>query len=254
MLSSRTFCFLTAAVGLAWAVPGQAAPIVPGQFISYVDAVQDVTIPVGSPLNPGTDPIPFVGVSATGFFTFDRQQQVGDSIELTNGNFFGTGFEPGLGNFRLFAGADHGLTPMTATISSVFQDEFDPGFATGQASSFLFGDGLFRVPDFGIEILDDMGNVAARLTTRDPFDFEAALFSLDPEINTTFFATEDIDINAFVGTGTDVAAISSNRRLFVTAVPEPTSLSLLSLVGGAAMLRRRRRQKDRSKNRSGITS
>lgn len=214
----------------------QAALVIGGTNELPVIADQRVIIPVGSPLHPGGENDIDLGVvSARGAWTFERQQQVGDTIEFVDGSFFGRGELEGFGEFSLVGGQPFGFDPIMATLSNVVQDPDDPGYASGDPSSIISGDLFINVPDYGIRF-DDGPN----LEVRDPFAFTSEFDGLPPSPGTLYVSDPfDQELEAYLEGTDDVAAISTNRIL--TAVPEPSSGGLFGLLAMVGIVRCRGR-------------
>ena len=209
-----------------------AAPVGGGTTALWMFPIQDVILPANSPFNSSDSDVLADDVTAFGASVFQRQAQVGTTIELTDGHFFGTGAHPLLGNFELLTGTPHGFSPMTATLENVVQDPAHPGFASGDPASIVAADLVeFVVPDYGVNLLD----LGVSLEVRDSFFFTAAFDGLPPSPGTVYTA------DPFTGTasllpaylaGTETLVAFSTERRLIADVPEPTALVLL-VVGGA---------------------
>ena len=122
-----------------------AAPIVAGTTDLLIEAVQDITLLPGTPLNPGTSPVVIGGVTGYGVITLNRDAQVGTTINiptLAGGLLYGS--NPGLPGTYVFGN----IPPLTGasfsgSITDVVQNTADPGYATGQPSSFQSGNFSF---------------------------------------------------------------------------------------------------------------
>lgn len=238
LISENQAVILCLATSVFFSSNLQAALVVGGSNSLPVNAIQRVIIPVGSPLHDGSaNPIDLGDVAALGAWSFDREAQVGTTIEFVNGNFFGRGTLAGIGDFSLVGGPAHGFDPIVATLSNVEQDPNDPGFATGDPSSISAGDLLITVPNYGIRF--DGG---PNLELRDPFQFVADFDGLPPSVGTVYTSLPfDQELFAYLEGTNTVAAISTNRIL--VAVPEPSAgLSLLTL-GMILSMRRGNRRK-----------
>ena len=130
------FCLWTAAM----VSPVKAEPIGAGETVIFSRAIQDITLLPGTPFNPSTSPIVIDDLFGIGPLTIFRDAQVGNTItfSMLDGRFFGS--HPALGDY-VFGRIDP-LTPSTYSgqIVNVVQNPADPGFATGQPSSFVSGD------------------------------------------------------------------------------------------------------------------
>jgi hypothetical protein len=218
---------------LVWSVLGllpgtvaQAAPIVAGQDLVPSVAVQSVVLFPGTPFNPGPTPLT-VELTATGSFVLDRALQSGSTINFTLpvAHFFGTlpGPLPPL-TFDLAAGTP-GLNASSGAITNVLQNSADPGFATGDPSSFASGD--FTANTFfelvlanGATIYSDPNSAAV---------FTAALTALPPSPGTVFASPAPVNLYLQTGPGFDPTrdpVIGQSFDRTVTAVPEPPTLAL----------------------------
>jgi PEP-CTERM motif len=226
----RRMILLTVVALLMVAPRAQATPIVAGQTILTFFPIQDIELLPNTFLNPGSSSILLDHVTAFGQAPFDRQAQTGSTIHLTNGRFDGTGFNPALGTFELFS------LHLSITITNVVQNPNDPGFASGNPSSFASGDVVFNVADFGARLANGL-----LLTVKDPFLFDATFDGLPPSPGTLYLSNpfdKRLDIYATdPGTGQEVVVAQSFHRYLVEAasVPEPSSLLLLGVgAAGAA--------------------
>ena len=213
--------FLLAAVA---APPAKAAPIVAGATVIQSKAIQDITLLPGTPFNPTAAPIVLDDLFGIGPLTIFRDAQVGSTISFSmlDGRFFG--FHPALGSY-VFGRVDP-LTPATysGVISNVVQNPGDPGFATGQPSSFQSGDINWGGANFGFEFLT--GPAAGIKLFTDPavpFSFSSTYDGLPPSAGTVN-ANSGPDFLNVLFNG-QVVATSSDRR--VETIPEPSSIALL---------------------------
>jgi hypothetical protein len=233
------FGLVLAACFPAWAPPVQAAPIVAGQDLIPSLAVQQVDLFPGTPFNPGSSTLT-VQLVANGSFLLDRAQQTGSTINFTIPSAVFQGILPGPLpplSFDLLAGTPD-LNPITGAISNVVQNPADPGFATGQPSSFLSGDfaadSYFKlfVPALGATIYSDPNQAAV---------FTAALQGLPPPAGTVFASPDPIALYLQTGPGFDPSRdplIGQSYERTVTAAPEPAGLTLawiglVSILGAA---------------------
>ena len=225
----RRTVFFTVLALLMVALRIHAASIVAGQTTLTLFPIQDIELLPNTFLNPGSSSILLEHVTAFGRAPFDRQAQTGSTINLTNGTFDGTGFNPVLGTFELFS------LHLSITITNVVQNPNDPGFASGNPSSFASGEAIFNVADFGARLANGL-----LLTVKDPFFFDATFDGLPPSPGTLYLSDpfdKRLDIYATdPGTGQEVVVAQSFHRFLVeaAAVPEPSSLLLCGL--GAAGL------------------
>lgn len=226
------------AVALAVGAPAGAAPIVAGPTHLPSVAIQDITLLPNTPFNPTNAPIFLPGVSGVGVITLNRATQSGNTIPiptLAGGQYVGS--HPALGSYVFgnippLTGAD-----FSGQITNVVQDPADPGFSTGNASSFRAGDFTFGGDSFGFEFLSGPA-AGVRLYTDPavPFEFSAAFDGLPPSVGTVLMNSGPDVLNVtFLG---QVVATSSNRRILIT--PEPAGLAVFGLVLAGAAARRRR--------------
>src|SRR4051812_24590392 len=138
----------------AFAPCAAAGPIVAGTTLLPGTAIQDITLLPNTPFNPTGAPIVINDLFGVGSITIDRGTQVGTTIpilSLSGGLFYGS--DPLLGSYVFgnvppLTGAD-----FSGVITNVVQDPTDPGFATGQPSSFQSGDFSFGGASFGFKFL-----------------------------------------------------------------------------------------------------
>ena len=152
-------------------------------------------------------------------------------MSLSGGLFYGS--DPLLGSFVFgnippLTGAD-----FSGVITNVVQDPNDPGFATGQPSSFQSGDFSFGGASFGFEFLT--GPAAGIKLFTDPavpFSFSSTFDGLPPSAGTVL-NNSGTDVLNVLFNG-QVVATSSDRRIVLSAVPEPSSLTLCGLAAVVA--------------------
>ena len=131
--------------------PSQAASIVPGTTVLRGPAIQDVTLLANTAFNPTSQDIVINDLFGHGAITLNRDAQVGTTITiatLAGGQFYGFAMHCWethvFGNISPLTGAD-----FSGIITNVVQDPSDPGFATGDPSSFQSGDFSFGGASFG---------------------------------------------------------------------------------------------------------
>jgi hypothetical protein len=224
-----------------------AAPIVAGSTDLLIEAVQDITLLPGTPLNPGSSPVLISGVTGYGVITLNRDTQVGTTITiptLAGGLLYGS--NPGLPGTYVFGN----IPPLTGAsfsgaITDVVQNTADPGYATGQPSSFQSGNFSFGGNSFGFEFLTGLyAGVTLFTDPSVPFSFAAPFNGLPPTPGTTLVNSGPDFLNVLLG-GVPVAMSSNRRLIVVSALPEPSGLVLggLAAVGaGCGYAGRRRRR------------
>ena len=218
-------------LAVATASPANAAGIVAGSTILPGTAIQDITLLPNTPFNPTSSPILISGVSGVGSITINRDAQAGSVINiptLAGGMFFGSNPNLGsyvFGNISPLTGAD-----FSGVINNVVQNIADPGFATGQPSSFQSGDFSFGGNSFGFEFLT--GPAAGVTLFTDPavpFSFSSTFDGLPPSAGTVL-ANSGPDALNILFNG-EVVAQSSDRRIILASVPEPSTIVLLAAGG-----------------------
>jgi len=217
-----------------------AAPIGAGTTAIPTRAIQDVTLLPNTPFNPTAEPIVFEDLSGEAVLGLTREAQVGDTIDYVVFGVDYRGFHPMLGDYVFGAAGPIDGSDFSGQITSVVQDAADPGFATGDPSSFQSGDLFVTGAQFAFEFLS--GPAAGAVLVTDPtqdFAFEASLDGLPPSPGTLFTAPASSDqVIDVLFNGVKVGE-SSNRRLLV--IPEPGSAILLALGALAAIGRQRPR-------------
>jgi hypothetical protein len=233
-----------------------AASIVAGTTLLYGTAIQDLTLLPNTPFNPGPTPFLISGLSGVGSIALNRDAEDGTSNTisiptLAGGMFFGTNpnLPPGttyvFGNIPPLTGAD-----FSGSVTNVVQNPLDPGFATGQPSSFQSGDFSFGGNNFGFEFLTGpLAGIKLFTDPTVPFSFDAKFDGLPPSPGTVLMNSGPDALNVLwfdpqLGMNI-VVAQTSNRTIHLSAVPEPSSAVLLAL-GGAGTLWLRTALKERN--------
>ena len=197
-------------------------------------AIQDITLLPNTPFNPTGSSILFNDLYGVGSITINRDTQVGSTIpisSLSGGLFYGSDSLLGsfvFGNIPPLTGAD-----FSGVITNVVQNPSDPGFPTGQPSSFQSGDFSFGGASFGFEFLT--GPAAGLKLFTDPavpFSFSSTFDGLPPSAGTVL-NNSGTDVLNVLFNG-QVVATSSDRRIVLSAVPEPSSLTLCGLAAVVA--------------------
>jgi len=213
------------------AVPAKAGGIIAGSTYLPGTAIQDITLLPNTPFNPTSSPILISGVSGLGSITINRDAEVGNTITiptLAGGLFYGSNPNLGsyvFGNIPPLTGAD-----FSGVITNVVQNPLDPGFATGQPSSFQSGDFSFGGASFGFEFLS--GPAAGIKVFTDPsvpFSFSSTFDGLPPSAGTVLMNSGPDVLNILFNG--EAVAQSSNRRIILSSVPEPSSIVLLAAGG-----------------------
>ena len=235
----RDLC-LVPLIALLLAGELRADPIIAGQTSWVVRAIQDVELFANTAVNPTSTPIMVDDLFGVGLAGINRETQVGTSIEISSS--FGwdiRGSLPGLGSYRFGAVGPIPASDLTGTISNVMQDPSDPGFSSGDPSSFLSGDVELMGESFAFEFLT--GPLAGVVLTTDPnqgFSFSSEFDGLPPSVGTTITNSGDDFLNVlFDG---QVVGTSSDRRI-VVIVPEPTT-GLATIVLGSLVIMKRRKK------------
>ena len=223
----------------------QAASIIAGPTLLYGTAIQDLTLLPGTPFNPTNSPILIAGLSGVGSITLNRDAEDGNTNtiaipSLAGGLFFGqnSNLPPGttyvFGNIPPLTGAD-----FSGSITNVVQNPLDPGFATGQPSSFQSGNFSFGGNSFGFQFLTGpLAGVKLFTDPSVPFSFSSTFDGLPPSPGTVLMnsGTDALNVLYFdPQTGMNiVVAQTSNRMIVLSSVPEPSSVVLLA-VGGLGL-------------------
>jgi PEP-CTERM motif len=214
-----------------------AEPIIPGVTNFPIAAIQDVELLPGTPFNPSGSSILITDLTAVGSFSIDRAAQAGSTISYTGIDAYFTAASSPIGPFELGAGPTIGIGGFSGSITNVVQDPLDPGFSAGQPSSFVSGDFLADVSQFGLRVGGQL------LFTKDPVEFTGHLDGLPPSLGTTLVSPDQVEVywtNPLDGSDL-LVAYSFDRRL--VSVAEPSSLILLGLgLSSLAVWRRRCRR------------
>jgi hypothetical protein len=239
--SSRVGIALVLLAAVA-ARPAQADLIVAGDTDLVGTAIMDLTLLPNTPFNPGPVPIFLPGVSGYGTITLHRNAEVGNSIvipTLAGGLFFGSNPALGtyvFGNIPPLTGAD-----FSGIITNVVQNPNDPGFSTGQPSSFKSGNFSFGGASFGFQFLTGPAAGVKLFTDPSvPFSFASTFDGLPPSQGTVLKNSGTDALNVLFNGA--VVAQSSNRTIVLQSVPEPGSLALCGIGGLLACFYRGRRQ------------
>jgi hypothetical protein len=216
----------------ALAVPSaQADPIVAGTTDLPGTAIQDLTIIGFTTLNPVNPTFTIHGLFGVGTITLNRAAQVGSTIDiptLAGGQYYG--FNPLLGhyvfgNVGVLTGAD-----FSGNITNVTQN--DPN--SDQPSSFQTGDFAFGGDSFGFTLLDAPFNGLTLYTDPGtPFSFSSTFDGLPPSEGTVLVNSGANVLNIYFNG--ELVAQSSNRKIILNAVPEPSSCLMLG-IGAVAVL------------------
>lgn len=217
------------------AAPARAALVMSGQTQFYSQAFQDITLLPGTPFNPGTDDFFIPNVVGSGFLTLNRDAQTGTTINIPSLTGVYTGSNAAFGSFRFGTLRD---AEFSGSITNVVQDENDPGFASGDPSSFQSGDYQVSGDFFEFELLG-----SGAFFTTGAVTFNSVFDGLPPSAGTIIDGGNDA-VDIFLG-DTRVG-YSTNRRIIVTAVPEPSALALAGLASVFGLGGRRRSRAGRS--------
>ena len=210
--------------------PLLAASIVAGTTVLDGTAIQDLTLLPGTPFNPGSTPILISGLSGVGSITLNRDAEDGTTNtiaipSLAGGLFFGSNpnLPPGttyvFGNIPPLTGAD-----FSGSITNVVQNPLDPGFSTGQPSSFQSGNFSFGGKSFGFEFLTGpLMGIKLFTDPSVPFSFSAEFDGLPPSGGTVLINSGPDALNVLFFDPTSgmniVVAQTSNRIIVLSAIP-----------------------------------
>jgi hypothetical protein len=222
------------------ASPARAGGIVAGDTTFLGLAVQDVTVLAGTVFNPGAG-FTLPGLSGEGYFTIDRQAQAGSTIAFTGVDSVFAGSYAGLGSYTFGAAGAVGVGSFYGTIDNVVQNVNDPGYASGNPSSFQSGDLTVQVPSFYFKLAG-----GTLLETGANFTFTATIDGLPPRTPTVLDGTMPVDsVPIYLGDPSNgiLVGYSSDRHIYLQGVPEPSSFVLLGAgaIGLGACIRKRRK-------------
>jgi len=213
----------------------------------------DLTLLPETVFNQGPTAIFIPGVEGYGTITLERDAQIGQTITIAalfGGQFHGINALLGeyvFGNIPPLTGAD-----FSAIIENVVQNPNDPGFATGQPSSFQSGDFTLGGPSFGFEFLVNGQPTGLKLFTDPsvPFAFSATFDGLPPSQGTVLMNSGPDVLNVLFNG--DVVAQSSNRQIVLTTVPEPSTILMLGVGALGLLVTGRRRWSVGTSNRRSL--
>lgn len=217
--------------------------IVAGETVITSRAVQDITFFDGTPFNQTGQDITVFGVAGEGELRLERDAQSGTTINIPSLTGVFTGYNDLLGfSYEMGTLTPAGEAAFSGSIENVVLDEDDPGFASGDPSSFESGDYAVSGDFFEIRILD--GPAAGAFFTTGAVNFTSQFDGLPPSAGTVINGgDEPVSIFFFDGTDTIEIGHSTNRRIY--AVPEPSSVMVLGGLSCAALLLGRRRLRRR---------
>lgn len=235
---------IVAVLGSIWFSVGvaHAAPIIAGVDNNPSIAVQNIDLFPGTPFNPTGSTIT-ITLSARGSFTQTRDAQTGNTINWgLSADFKGTLPAPLPAiPFDIVAGS-LGLPASTGTIDNVVQNPLDPGFGTGQPSSFVTGD--VTVNTF-FALVAAGGAVVLYSDPADAAVFTGVQHGLPGRPGDVFSSPDRVNIYLETGPGFDTSRdllIGQSFNRTVTITPEPSTLALAfsaAAIFGVVALRRR---------------
>jgi hypothetical protein len=220
---------------------GRAEPIVAGDTTFVGRAIQDVTIYGGTTFNSGAE-FTLYGLSGDGYFTIHRSAESGGSIAFVGGDALFSGTNPYIGSYTFGTGGSVGIGNFHGSLDNVTQDPGDPGFASGDPSSFASGDYTAHITRFYFRLAD--GTI---LETGGDYALTATLDGLPPRTTTILQGSATDQNPIYLGDPSDGILIgyTTNGSIVVAAVPEPSGLVLLAAGVGALGLRLHRRKRVR---------
>ena len=217
-----------------------------GPTTFFAQAIQDVTIFSTASINPTGQELFFDDLFGLSMATIIRDEQVGDTIQIAGLDGWVFEGRNALGDFRFgIVGPFDGNTDYSGAITDVVQDPSDPGFATGDPSSFVSGDYFITGTGFGVEFTS--GPLTGVILITDPgqlFEFESTFDGLPPSPGTLITTTPgsdqvlDIYLSNSNGDLIELVGTSSDRRILV--IPEPGSMLIVGLCGIIGLVNRRR--------------
>jgi hypothetical protein len=228
-MTIRTCRFsLVLLISTAFVAPAaKAGLLVAGSVDMLSVATMDLTLLANTPFNPTGSNIYLTGVSGTGVltFTYNAETANGQLTGAISGGMY-VGSNPLLGNYVFGNVGDLTGSDFNAVINNVVQNSNDPGFATGQASSFQSGQFVLGGDSFGFQFI---GGPVLYTDPTVPFQFTGTLDGLPPSGNASLqnSATDVLNV-LFNG---QVVAQSYDRTIHFlpSAVPEPASLLMVGI-------------------------
>lgn len=199
-----------------------ADPISPGTTFLYARAIQDITLLKNTVFNASDQDIVIDDLFGDGYLRLNRAGQAGSTIEITSLEGVFSGAHPMLGSYVFGTVPPLGPDDFSGTITNVVQDPNDPGFGTGDPSSFVSGDVKLGGASFGFSFV---GGPTLFTDPLQGFEFSAAFDGLPPSPGTVL-QNSGRDVLDVYFNGMLVAQ-SSDRRILITSVPEPASLALV---------------------------
>jgi hypothetical protein len=222
------------------ATVADAAPIVASSATQSYINIQQIRLFPGTPFNPGTEPVEFE-LFASGTLTAAWDAQVGNTMQHSVPFVDFVGVFPGNIPFHIFAGTPD-LPATTGQFSNVVQNPADPGFATGDPSSFVSAN--YTSTAYFKQVLPDGTTVYSDQIN--PPTFTGTLSALPYPLGQQFTSTGPLNLYVQLGPTIDQAndlLIGQSLHSVVEVVPEPTALSLLC--AGTLYLVGARRRKPR---------